>query len=152
MVRLLVVLLQIDYGVLSLGYLQILHDTGILTRPPALAQSIGLESTGRMSFRQGIDMDGDKQIGLVLIGYLCPLVQFHELIGLTGIDDLHVGAVLLHQSSEGQRELQCQVLLPYTGTTDSAGIATAMSGIDDQRKIAICSCRNGCKAEKRNQN
>ena len=96
-------------------------------------------------------MNRDKQVGLVLVGNLRPPVQLHELIGLTGIDDLHIGTVLLHQSSESQGELQCQILLLYTGTADSPRITPAMSCIDDQREIAVCSHRNSRKTEKCDQ-
>ena len=151
MIGLLVVLLQKDHLVLTLGHLQILQHTIILTRPTTLAQRIGLEAPDGMTFRHGIDMDGDKQVGLVLIGYFCPLVQFHELIGLTGVYDFHIGTVLLYQSSEGQRKLQRQILLLDTGLADSPGIAAAMSGVDHQREILICSHCHGSKTAYRYQ-
>ena len=104
-----------------------------------------------MSLGQCIDMDGDKQIGLILVGNLRTFIQLHELIGLTGIDDLHVGTFLFHKFSEGKGKLQSQVLFLDTGIADGPGIASAMSGIDDQRKPVVCSSCDGCKTEYRYQ-
>ena len=151
-IGLLVVFLQEDDLVLALCHFQILHHAIVLTRATALAQGIGLETADRMALRHGIDMDGDKQVGLVLVGNLRPFIQFDEFIGLTSIDDFHTRAVLLHQSSEGQGELQREVLLLDTSITDGSCIAATMSSIDDQRKFAVCSRCDGCKTKNRYQN
>ena len=86
-------------------------------------------------------MDGDEEIGLVLVGNLCPSVEFHEGIGLTGIDDLHVGTVLLDHLSEGQGIPQRQILLFHLTLTDGTCVKAAMSGIDHQCEGLIGSFR-----------
>ena len=87
-----------------------------------------------MALGQGIDVDRDKQVGLVLIGNLSTTVELHKTVGLAGIDDLHVRTVLLYESSEREGKFQGQILLTCLGHTDGACIATTVSGIDDQRE------------------
>ena len=82
-------------------------------------------------------MDGDEEVGLVLVGNLRPSVEFHEGIGLTGIDDLHVGTVLFDHLSEGQGISQCQCLLLHLTLADGTGVKAAMSGIDHQCESLI---------------
>lgn len=79
-------------------------------------------------------MDGDEQIGLILIGNLRTAVQFDEGIGLSGIDNLHVGTVLLNHPSESQGILQRQIFLLHLALTDSTSITATMSSIDHQRE------------------
>ena len=136
LVLLLIVCLLQDDGVLTLSHLQILDDASLLARALARAQGIGLETTRHTPLRQGVDMHGDKQVGLVLVGDLRTAVEFHELIRLAGIDHLHVGAVALHHLSEGEGELQRQVLLQRDGTLRPC-VTTAVPGIDHQRKWLV---------------
>ena len=101
-----------------------------------------------MSFRQGIDMDGDKQIGLIVVGNLRTTVELYELVGLAGIDYLHVRAVLLHQFSEGKGEFQREVFLTCLGHTNSSGISSTVSGINHQRKSLVLGISR-CHTEKK---
>ena len=81
-------------------------------------------------------MDGNEEVRLVLVGYLCPAVQLHEPVGLAGIDHLHVRAVLLHQLSEGQCHSQRECLLADL-TAHSTCISSTMAGIDDECKLLV---------------
>ena len=94
-------------------------------------------------------MDGDKEVGLVLVGNLCPAVELHETVGLTGVDDLHVGAVLFHELAEGQGELQRQVLL-YRDSAFGPWIAAPVTGIDHERKRLVLGLDRQSQAEQAN--
>ena len=145
---LLVVLLLEDDGILTLSHLEVLQDTRLLACPTAAPQGIGLEAPGNVSLGQGVDVDGDKQVGLVIVGNLRTTVEFHELVGLAGIDHLHVRAVLLNQFSESEGELQGQILLTGLGHADGSCVTATVSGIDDQREsLVLRICR--CHAEKK---
>ena len=141
LIGLLIVFLQEDHGVLTLSDLQVLQHTGLLSCPLTRSQSIGLEATRHLTLRQGVDMDGDEEVGLVLVGDLRPTVEFHEGIGLAGIDDLHVRTILLDHLSEGQGIPQRQVLFLHLTLTDGTRIKAAMSGIDHQCEGLIGSLR-----------
>ena len=91
----------------------------------------------RLALRQGIDMDGDEEVGLVLVGDLCPSVEFHEGIGLTGIDDLHVRAVLLYHLPECEGIPQGQVLLLDLAITNGTRVTTTMTGIYHAREVIL---------------
>ena len=138
MIGLLVVFLQEDNGILALGHFKVLQHTGLLAGALAGTEGIGLEAVRYLALGQCVDMDGDEEVSLVLIGYLCPSVQLHELVCLTGIDHIHVGTVLLYQSSEGQGHTQGQCLLIHL-TALSPGIPAPMSGIDDKCEPLACS-------------
>ena len=84
-------------------------------------------------------MDRDKQVGLVTVGDVGTGMQGDEHIGLAGVNHLDIRAVLLHQSSEGQRHIQVDNLLLSDGAYCS-GIMSAVSGVNHQRKAFI-----GCK-------
>ena len=133
-VGLLIVPLQIDDGILTLGHFEILHHAVLFSRAPASAQRIGLEAAHDTPLHR-IDMDGDEQVGLRAVGYLCPAVEFHEAVGLPGIDDPYVRAVLLHEPPEGQGEFQCQVLLLHLPLADGTRVVAAVTSIDDQREL-----------------
>ena len=88
-------------------------------------------------------MDGDKQVCLVLVGNVSTGMQGNEDIGLAGIDDLYIRAVLLHQLTKSQRHIQVDGFLLGNLTYGTSIIAT-MSGINDQRKMFIGS-NNSCR-------
>ena len=95
-------------------------------------------------------MHGDKQVGLVLVGDLRTTVEFHEPVGLTGIDHLHVRAVILYHPSEGKGELQRQVLLLRNGTEGSC-VMSSVAGINHQRKGFVRSVDRNCETTYRYQ-
>ena len=104
-----------------------------------------------MAFGQSIDVNGDKQVGLVVVGNLSTTIELHKLVGLTGIDHLHIGAVFLYQLSEGEGELQGQVLLTGLGNTDSTCVTTTMSGINHQCEFLILRISRCYREKKRDQ-
>ena len=141
MIRLLIILLQENHRVLALGHLKVLQHTSLLTRPLTHAKRIGLETMSRTPSWQGIDMNGDKEVGLVLVGNLCPAVQLHKTVCLSGIDHFDIRTVALHHSAESQRITQCQVLL-LRDSPHCSGIMSAMPRINNQRKPVVRSiCR-----------
>ena len=84
-------------------------------------------------------MNADKEVGLGLVGYISTGMQRYKHISLTGVNDLHILAVLLHHSSEGQRHIQVDMFLFRNGT-NGPSIMTAMSGVNHQRKGLIFRC------------
>ena len=91
-------------------------------------------------------MDGDEQVGLVLVGNLSTTVEFYKRISLPGVDHLHVGTVLFHHSSEGKGIPQCQVFLLHLCLSDGTRITTAMTGVDHECEVLL-RC-HGTKGEK----
>ena len=99
---LLVVFLVEDDGVLALGDLEVLDVALVRTAGTPLAQRIGLIATGDIALGQRVDMDGNEKVGLGLVGNLGTLPQLEEAVGLAGIDDTHVGTVLLNHPTKSQ--------------------------------------------------
>ena len=130
---LLVVLLVEDDGVLALGNLEVLDIALVRPADTALTQRVGLVATGEMALGQRVDMDGDEEVGLRLVGNLGTLPQLEEAVGLTGVDDAHVGTVALHHLTEGEGVAQGQRLLLRL-PPDGTGIMAAVPGIDDERE------------------
>ena len=77
-------------------------------------------------------------------------MQFHELVGLAGIDHLHVWTILLHQASEGECKLQGQLLL-LCDSPHRTGILSAVAGIYYKCKLLVCSVSRHCKTTYRYQ-
>ena len=144
-IGLLIVFLKEDHRVLTLGHLKVLGHTRILSRALAGAQRIGLETACHPTLRQGVDMQGDKEVGLVAVGNLGTLIEFHKDIGLTGIDHPYIRAVALHHASEGQGKLQRQVLL-FRDSPYGTGIMPAVTSIDDKGEFLVCSIGRHYKA------
>ena len=74
-----------------------------------------------------------------MVGDIGPGMQRDEDIRLARVDDFHIRTVALHQPSEGQRHVQIDGLLLRNGPHGSR-IMTAMTGIDDQRKLLAGCC------------
>ena len=91
-------------------------------------------------------MDGDKQVSLVLVGNVGTGMQRDKDIRLTGIDDLHIRAVLLYQLAEGQRHIQIDGFL-LGNLSNSSCVIAAMAGINDQRKTLIGSKGDCCHTQ-----
>ena len=83
-------------------------------------------------------MHGDKEVGLVAVGYLGTFIQLDEDIALTGIDHLYIGTVTLYHPSEGQGKLQRQVLF-LRDSADCSCIMTTVTSIYDQGEFLACS-------------
>ena len=86
---------------------------------------------------QRVGVDGDKEVGLGIVGNLGTTIQGDEDIRLARIDHLHVRATLLNEAAQLEGHVQVDVLLlgdfPY-GT----GVVPAVPGVDDDCKI-FCS-------------
>ena len=121
LISLFVVLLKQDDGVLTLGHFQILIHTVPLSRALALAQGIRLEPSGNAASGHSVDMNGYEEVGLVVVRNLSTTIELHETVRLSGVDHLHVRTVALYHLSEGEAELQRQVLLLRDGT-DGTGV------------------------------
>ena len=135
LVALLIVSLIENHLVLALSHGQVVGST-------VHTQRIGLHASGYSALGQGIGMHGDKQVCLVAVCYVSPGVQRDKDIGLTGIDDLHVRTVVLHQPAEGQRHVQVDRLL-LGQCSHGSRIIPAMSGINYQRKLLrLISCQS----------
>ena len=87
-----------------------------------------------MSLGQGVGMDGDEEVCLVLVGNVSTCMQGDEDVCLAGIDDLDVGAVLFYQSSEGQCHVEVDGLL-FGECSYGSRVMTAVTGIDDQCEL-----------------
>ena len=143
----LLVVLLVEYdGVLALGHLQVLYIALLVAVATAAAQRVGLVATGNVAFRQGVYMHGDKEVGLIPVGNLGTLPQLKELVGLAGVDDPHVGTVLLNDTAKSQCIAQGQRLL-LGDFADRTGVPTAVPGIDDQRERLLCTVHRQYKAK-----
>ena len=136
LIALLIVLLIEDDLVLSLSDGEVVGST-------VHTQRIGLQASRDVSLRQGIGMDGDKQVGLVLVGNVGTGVQGDEDVSLAGIYHLHIRTVLLHQLTEGQRHVQVDNLL-FGNLAHRTCIMTTMTSVDDQRKTLVGSNTSHC--------
>ena len=104
-------------------------------------------------------MHRDEQVGLVPVGNVGTSMQGNEYIRLTGIDDLHVRTVELHQPAKGQGHIQVDGLL-LRQRADGSCIVSTMSCINDQRELLrlgsrSVACRfpgsNGCHHHQHHQ-
>ena len=138
MIGLLIIFLKEDYRILTLGHLKVLCHTRILSRALAGTEGICLEATCHPTPRQGVDMQGDKEVGFVAVCNLRTLIELYKNIGLTGIDHPHIRTIALYHLSEGQGELQRQVLL-FRYSAYRTCIVTTMTGIDDKGEFFVCS-------------
>ena len=77
-----------------------------------------------------------KEVGLGLVGNLCPAPQLHEDVFLTRIDNADVRTVTFNDGTEGQRIAQRQVFL-LRDAAHGSGIVPSMSGINDQHKLLV---------------
>ena len=79
-----------------------------------------------------------EEVGLNTVGYGGPFLQLDEDIALAGVDNFHVGTLLLDQLAKGQGILQRKVLLLGYGSRGTI-VTTAMTGIDDKGKRLVLS-------------
>ena len=74
-------------------------------------------------------MDGEKQVGLLLVGNCGAAFQRNERVVGAGVDDLGVHA-LFHQLADALRDVEHQFLLHQTVRTLRALVVPAVPGID----------------------
>ena len=128
LVRFLVACLVGDDTVLALGHFEIGFRAGH-------TESIGLRPLNGLVFPRRIGVDGDKEVGLVLVGNIHTALQGQEYIGLARVDNFHVGAVAFDQSSEGQGHVEIDILLLGDGSHGTR-VVPSMAGINHQHKLA----------------
>ncbi len=89
-------------------------------------------------------MDGDEEVGLVVVGDVGACVERNEHIRFSGVDHLDIGTVALHVASEGQCHVEVDVLLLREGA-DGSCIVSAVSSINDQREAVGGNGLQGCR-------
>ena len=77
-------------------------------------------------------MDGDEQVGALLVGEVGSFAQRHEDIRAAAECDLDAQA-LLDEPRDARRHVEHHVLLPHTARTGGAGIVTAVPRIQDDQ-------------------
>ena len=126
LVGLLVVLLQCDYRVLSLCHGQIVGGT-------VHTQSVGLCALCGGAFASGrgtVGVYGDEQVGICLVGNLCPASQFHESVLVAGIHHLDDWVVLFYEVSQCQCYLKVDVLF-LGNAANGTNIPASVPRVDD---------------------
>ena len=135
LIAFLVVFLYHDDRVLAHG------GTQFFVRAPH-THGIGFQSSRHMSGRQGVGVYGDKHVGLVLVGYLRPSVQWHKHVCLACIDHPHVRAVVFHKTTKCKGNVQVDVLF-VRKSTFCPGIMPAVPSIHHQCE-AVSVGKGGC--------
>ena len=124
-----IVIFQQDHGILALTDL---HIGGALVG----THHEGLRAGGGGAFG-GIHVDRYEEVGLVAVGDVAALGQLHEAVGLPGIDDLHVGILLLDTGSELEGDVEIDLLFAQLAALGNrARIVPAVAGVDDDRTQA----------------
>ena len=115
-----VVILQDDYAVLCLADFKVLavlvlaHDEGLVA------------ACGSVSGR--VDMDGDEEVGVVLVGYVGPAVQLYETVIAAGVDDIYRRIIALYQVPEASGDGEGDVFFIYF-PVDGSGVMAAVTGV-----------------------
>ena len=79
-------------------------------------------------------MEGDEQVGVVVVGDLRAAVQLDEHVRLAGVDDLHVGAVFRNELADTKGDIQVHILL-LQGQAYAAGVVAAMSRVNHHFEV-----------------
>ena len=101
---------------------------------------------GRFRARDGVDMEREKEVGLVAVGNVGTTGEGDEYVGCARVNHLHVGAISLHIAPKGERILQRQILFVGIGPRRTI-IATAMPRIDDEGE-ALAGCNHSQRKTK----
>ena len=99
----LIVRLEFHHGILTHGYVEVFLRF-------LISEDEGLYAFGGFVLR-GVGVNGDEQVGIILIGDVRALLQGDEDVGRTRIDDVHVRVLLLQQPSHFEREGKVEILL-----------------------------------------
>ena len=81
-------------------------------------------------------MDRDEEICLGVVGNICARVERNENVRFARINHLYIGAVLLHQITEGECHLKVYILF-FRETTHCSCIMSTMTWIDYQNKSFV---------------
>ena len=133
-IRLFVVFLHRDNRVFPHRHVQVILR-------PVHTQSIDLKSSCHASSRQGVSMNGDKQVSISLVGNIGTLFQRNEHISRSRINHPYVWTVLLYHPSESQRHIQIDILF-FRDCSYGTRIMSSVSGIYHQRKFLVLAERH----------
>ena len=89
----------------------------------------------RTPVMEGIGMDRDKQVGIVLARLVNALAQANVVITLANHDRAHA-RLLLDELGELARNGQHHGLFAGSASPHSAGVLTAVTGIDGNHQLA----------------
>ena len=132
---LLIVLLDQDDRVFSLRHIKVVGY-------PVHTEGICLQSHSPCALGQGVGVYGDEEVGLVAVGNVGSLMERDKDVGFACVYDFHLWAVVLHESSEGERHVEVDILL-LGESAKSACVMTSMSGVDDERETLLgCHCHS----------
>ena len=85
---------------------------------------------GSFAIGVGIGVDRDEEVRILVAGEMHAVFQFHEPVGVSG--ERHL---IIAPRFQGLAQLQCgvqhHIFFPHAGDAYSAGIASAMAGVDD---------------------
>ena len=130
LIALFIVFFYQDNGVLALSNVQIVASS-------VHSQGVSFHAIGLFPARQSIGMHRHKQVGLILIGDVCPLFQADKHVGRSRINHLYVGTIVLHLSSKGHSHAQVYVFF-FRESAQCASVFAAMSGVDNQHELLAC--------------
>ena len=96
----------------------------------------------------GVDMDGDEQVRIVVVGEAGPFVQRNVPVVGAGHQGLDVRVRLADFPGKPVRDVQCDgLLVGFLVPADASGIMAAVTGIDDDGTdpdgILLRLCRHG---------
>ena len=94
-------------------------------------EGVGLGAIGNLPAGQGVGVDRDEKVGARTVGDVSALLQGDELVGLTGVDDRHVGTIGFDQLAESQSYAEIDVLF-FRKSAHGAGVVPPVPGVDDQ--------------------
>ena len=84
-------------------------------------------------------MYGDKEVCFVSVGYVSTCVQRYENICFASIDDSYVWAVVFYVFSEGECNIEVDVLL-LRKRAYSTSVVTAVTWVDDKGESIFGGC------------
>ena len=98
-----IIRLELHYGVLTHRHVEVfLHFLG--------SEDEGLHATRRFVLRR-VGMDGDKEVCVILVGYIRAGLQRDEDIRRAGINDVDVGVLFVEFLANLEHELEVKIFL-----------------------------------------
>ena len=125
-----------DDRVFSLRYFEVGGRAGDTER-------VGLGAIGDFAAGQRVGVYGNEEVGLVAVGDVGAALQRNEDIFLARVHHFHVGAVVLHEFAESERDIQVDILFLAIFAA-GAGVVSAVARVDDERKPLFLAAA-GCK-------
>ena len=106
----------------------------------------GLDSVGGLVIG-GVAMDGDEEVGMLVVGHLGTVVKRDEHVGFAGIEDIHIGTVFRDELSKFEGHREGDILL-FSFAPHSAGVLAAVSGINHNPADTILRLRESLNVKK----